>query len=711
MKHVENITVCPSNKIIQIGKWYYGATANVCPCDADKPSVCWYSDNESVAAVNPNTGYIYGVSLGMARIYARACDGSGVEGYMTVTVAQNVPVERVTLNHVSCGIKKGNSITLVASVYPEDATNKSLTWCSSYAGIATVSNGVVCGIEDGETTVSVTSVNGKSASCTVRVTGDVMVSSVTLDKCCAQMYVGESMMLNATILPEDATHRSVGWESTNPDVATVNRNSGFVMAHKAGTATIIATALDIGHADAYCRIEVKNVPVSGVILSECDVEMNVGEEKKISATVIPSNATNKTLMWTSCDESIATVNNGYVNGKAEGNTVVTVRTEDGGFTASCNVRVSRVKVTGIHLMTSEIELDGNDSVRLTAVISPSNATDKKVTWKSNFPSIATVTQTGCVTGVSNGVARITVTANDGGYTASCTVNVKAVDTRERVTVEKDNEGGYEFFKVTFKNGLVWKSVGYDLSDMDTWIPQVAKNRSNQNLPKTFSEDQIAFLYLFDPLGITHYVKYYSLNHDYDLYKMMKFKDRIYQKIFGKFPRLIKILPDKQIRYYNYSETISDEARYSYYSDAEVLFGEHTIVDFISIMSFVLEVVPSVVTSIFGVKYDVLGNILSAIDLCKFVFFSGAVENIVSSSSTGTFEAYMEGLTNQKAQNRLKWANVALSGIETALNAAQVFVPSTDDIRIYDKVDLSNFQTRFSVNNLEISLQEIIENYN
>ena len=108
MKYVESITVCPNNKTIRIGKWYYGATATVCPSDAEKKSVCWYSDNESVAAVNPTTGYIYGVSLGTARIYARACDGSGVEGYMTVTVAQTVPVESVSLNHSHLYHRKGH---------------------------------------------------------------------------------------------------------------------------------------------------------------------------------------------------------------------------------------------------------------------------------------------------------------------------------------------------------------------------------------------------------------------------------------------------------------------------------------------------------------------------------------------------------------------------------------------------------------------------
>ena len=715
MKYVESITVCPSNKVIQINKCYQGATATVCPSDADKTSVCWYSEDENIAAVNPTMGYIYGISLGTTSIYARACDGSGVKGYMTVTVAQTVPVESITLDRSHLSIEKDTNVSLTASIYPEDATNKSLTWCSSNESVARVVNGVVCGIGKGTATITATTNNGKSANCIVTVTENILVTSITVYPSTKTMTVGDSDVLNATVCPTNATKKSVCWRSDNTNVVTVNEITGFVMAQNPGTATVYAIACDGSGVVGCCCIIVKEkVLVTSITVSPKTKKINVNASTTLTATISPCDATDTRIRW-SCDQScVVSVDSitGKITGVCPGTATVKAMACDGsGVFGSCIVTVVTVPVTGVSISPTTYTMEAGDSVRFAVTVSPSNATNKAVTWRSSDTSIATVTSGGCVIAKYPGNTTITVTTKDGGKTASCNLTVKVVDTRETVTIEKDDEGGYEFFKVTFKNGLVWKSVGYDLSDMDAWIPQEAKNRSNQNLPKTFSEDQIAFLYLFDPLGITHYVKYYYLNHDYDLYKMMKFKDRIYKKIFGKFPRLIKILPDKQIRYYNYWETISDEARYSYYSDAEVLFGEHTIVDFISIMSFVLEVVPAVVTSIFGVKYDVLGNILSAIDLCKFVFFSGAVEDIVSSGSTGTFEAYMEGITNKKALNRLKWANVALSGIETALNAAQVFVPSTDDIRVYDKVDLSNFQTRFSVNNLEISLQEIIENYN
>ena len=246
MKYVESITVYPSNKTIRIGTWYYGVTATVCPYDADKPSVCWYSDNESVAAVNPTTGYIYGISLGTARIYARACDGSGVEGYMTVTVNSTVPVESVRFNYSKLSIAKGHSASLTAIVCPDNATNKNVTWTSSNNGVATVRNGIVTAVANGSARITATAADGsgKSASCTVVVTGDILVTSIELTPSNKTLRVGYSFFPSITVCPANATKKSVTWSSANSNIASVNPNSGLVYAKAVGITTIYATACD-----------------------------------------------------------------------------------------------------------------------------------------------------------------------------------------------------------------------------------------------------------------------------------------------------------------------------------------------------------------------------------------------------------------------------------------------------------------------------------
>lgn len=342
MKYVESITVSPSSKIIKLDTWYHKAEATVCPCDADKPTVCWYSDDECVAAVNPTTGHIYGVSLGTARIYACACDGSGVQDYITVTVSRTVPVERITLNRSYISIEKDTSATLVASIFPEDATDKSLTWCSSNENVASVANGVVCGIRNGTATITATSSNGKSASCTVTVTGDILVTSIELTPFNKTLNVGYSFFPSVTVCPTNATKKSVAWSSANSNIASVNPNSGLVYAKAVGTTTIYATACDGSGVCGCCTVRVLPVYVQDITVCPETLTLDIGESSCLEATVYPVNATNQNISWTSGDCNIADVDaNGCVTAKSAGTTYICANAVDGsGVHGCCEVTVN-----------------------------------------------------------------------------------------------------------------------------------------------------------------------------------------------------------------------------------------------------------------------------------------------------------------------------------------------------------------------------------
>ena len=113
--------------------------------------------------------------------------------------------------------------------------------------------------------------------------------------------------------------------------------------------------------------------------------------------------------------------NGKVTGVKAGEATITVTTEDGGKTATCKVTVSEtsVAVTGVTLNKTELILDTGGSETLTATVAPADATNQKVTWKSDKPEIATVDDNGKVTAVKAGEATVTVTTQDGGKTATC----------------------------------------------------------------------------------------------------------------------------------------------------------------------------------------------------------------------------------------------------------------------------------------------------
>ena len=255
----------------------------------------------------------------------------------------------------------------------------------------------------------------------------VSVTGVTLNKTSTSIQVGGTETLTATVSPKDAANKKVTWKSSNAAIASVDAN-GKVTGVKAGEATITVTTED-GGKTATCKVTVsdKEIKVTGVKLNKSETSLLVGGNETLTATVLPEDATNQNVTWKSDKPEIATVDaNGKVTGAAAGEATITVTTEDGGKTATCKVTVSEtsVAVTGVTLNKTETSIFVGGSETLTATVAPADATNQKVTWKSDKPEIATVDANGKVTGVKAGEATITVTTEDGGKTATCKVTVK-----------------------------------------------------------------------------------------------------------------------------------------------------------------------------------------------------------------------------------------------------------------------------------------------
>ena len=508
MKYVESITVCPSNKVIQIDKCYQGATATVCPSDADKTSVCWYSEDDNIASVNPTMGYIYGISLGTTRIYAQACDGSGVKGYMTVTIAQTVPVENITLSYSRLSIEKDTNVSLTASIYPEDATNKSLTWCSSNESVARVANGVVCGIGKGTATITATTTNGKSASCIVTVTENILVTSITVEPSIKTMTVGDSDVLNATVCPTNATKKSVCWRSDNTNVVTVNEISGLIRAQNPGTATVYATACDGSGVEGCCAITV-NAPIMVECIGVCPetLELKVGESAKLYAEAFPENAKNKMIRWTSVDSSIAEVDSatGCVTAKSAGTTYICANAQDGsGVSGCCEVMVdahiddndgsddTEVPIQSIAISPGNKIMYVNTVETINAVIFPINATNKSVLWSSSDSDTVSIDSEGRLWAKKEGSVTLTAKSVSGNNEANCTVVVKK--TSYYNIVNKDTEkylrayGGQDANIDTRMSIIQSRLTGFDT---EVWkIDTVEKN--SEAYIKLYIDEAYAF---------------------------------------------------------------------------------------------------------------------------------------------------------------------------------------------------------------------------
>ena len=365
----------------------------------------------------------------------------GFTKYSATTI--RVPVEEVRLNKKSINLVEGDNTTLVATIQPENATNKNVIWTSSDESIATVENGKVTGIKKGNATINVTTEDGSLVdSCIVTVNERTYpVTGVTLNKTSDEMYVGDSRNLTATVSPANATNKNISWTSSNENIATVS-STGVVKATGQGTA-IITVITEDGNHKATCNVIVKQVKteepaepieptivsVTGVTLNKTSDEMYVGDSRNLTATVSPANATNKNVSWTSSNENIATVSNaGVVKATGQGTAIITVTTEDGKYKATSEIKVKKkqpvtISATGVKLNLQKSSIQVGENTNLVATIMPENASNKEVIWTSSNESVATVSKQGIITTLKEGKTIITVTTVDGKYKDSCELTV------------------------------------------------------------------------------------------------------------------------------------------------------------------------------------------------------------------------------------------------------------------------------------------------
>ena len=306
--------------------------ATVNPSDATEKTITWSSSNQAVATVAG--GKVTAISEGTTSITASA---GGKSATCSITVKKKtVGVMSIELNKTELTLTEGESETLVATVKPEDATDKTVTWSTSNAEVATVDNGKVVAVKEGESVISAKA-GDKTATCKVVVDKKVItVSSVELNKNTLELVEGDSETLVATVKPDDATDKAVTWVTSDESIAAVE-DDGKVTANKEGEATITAKA---GDKSATCKVIVAKriIPVTEVTLDHETLDLVEGDEVTLTATVKPDDATDKTVTWSTSDASIATIDEeGKITALAEG--TATISASAGEMSMTCLVTV------------------------------------------------------------------------------------------------------------------------------------------------------------------------------------------------------------------------------------------------------------------------------------------------------------------------------------------------------------------------------------
>ena len=369
-----------------------------------------------------------GTESGAATITVKLVDADNKEkakATLPVTVkaaVTSIDIMKGIAKITTLSMKTGEEETVTAKAKPDDAP-QGVTWSTSNANIATVDGGKIKAVAAGEVTITATSTDDNTKKATLTVTvKDIPVSSITVDKKEATIKMRETVTLKATILPENATKKDVDVTTDKPSLIGVKSitTSGNVItivlegkpADESGTATVTITTKD-GGKTATSMITVERVAVKGVELNDDAEELEVDEVyDELVAKIDPSNATNQKVTWASSNTSVATVDeNGHVKAVSPGMAIITVKTDEGGFTDSCEITVLKT-----FTIMGTIDSTGN-------VLNPDSLvkTINETVAKGLYPSFSVLAVLSESVSMSSEIVQALQKAN-GGEMAIATIN-------------------------------------------------------------------------------------------------------------------------------------------------------------------------------------------------------------------------------------------------------------------------------------------------
>lgn len=404
--------------------------ATIEPEQATDKTIIWQSSDETIATVD-NKGKVLALKAGTTTITATSVDEK-VSASCNLTVKKTIiPVTGISLNKSELNLEEGKEETLIVNITPENATDKNVTWISDNKSIATVnSEGKVTAIKSGTTNIVVKSIDGKhSTKCKIKVIAKtIAIKEISLNKNTLSLVTGSSESLIVSFIPNNATNKQVQWSSSNTKVVTVDQK-GKVTAISQGEATVTVSTLD-GDIQNSCKVNVSNkiIPVTGLELNFRELSMYVNNTETLFVTVYPSNATEQSVIWTSDNTDIVSIDeNGNIKALKEGSATITAMIKGYDFSANCKINVSLpvIRVTGVTLNQTKLEMYTGKKMKLNAIITPESASNKNVRWTSSNDDIATISSTGEVYAIQSGSVIITATTIDGNYSATCSVLIKS----------------------------------------------------------------------------------------------------------------------------------------------------------------------------------------------------------------------------------------------------------------------------------------------
>lgn len=482
--------------------------ANILPTTASNKAITWtvekagdvgttMTGNATISA----TGLLTALADGTVKVRATAKDGTGIYGEKVITISkQSIKVTEIAVSGAgdateitTDAILGGNNGTLQmnAGIKPNTATNKNVTWSveipSGSTGSAKISTtGLLTAITNGDVVVKATAADGSKVigTKTIKISGQskvVPVSSITVsgENNASSISTDDgTLQMIASVLPSTTTSQAVTWSvSSGTGTATISP-TGLLKAVANGTVTVKATSVDYPNI-----IGTKTITLSGQIIqaetidvSSTADEIEVDGTLQMSASVLPANATKKTVTWSvdsvAGSTGSATINasTGVLTGKSAGDVKVTATAADGrGAVGSKIIKVvPQVKVTGITVSAPSGSNNGitvdKGTLQMSADITPSTATNKGVTWSveqagdtgtTMTGKAAIDSNTGVLTAVADGTVKVKAAAKDGsGITGSEVITISGQIIKATGYTVKGFAGATETTQITSDKGTI-----------------------------------------------------------------------------------------------------------------------------------------------------------------------------------------------------------------------------------------------------------------
>lgn len=340
------------------------------------------------------------------------------ECWKYATIIEEIPVKGVSIDKPEECVYVGDRFKPDVAIVPENALNRNYTLKSLDERVAALDDdGFVVLKSYGKARIQATTEDGGYTDvCEFDVYEHTVGIRFETEQ--ARVRKGVRLTLAAVAQPEGKTDGRLVWSSSDGSVASVDEE-GVVSGKSKGEAVITVTAVDGGYT-AECRVRVYQ-PVTELRMDNRSVTVDTGNDIQLTATILPYDADNKSIVWSSDNPDVADVNGkGVVTGVKAGQTVIRATSEDEGISDFCVVTVNQ-PVTGVSLSKSELSFSKiGDAEQLVASVQPADATNKELNWSSSDESVAIVSN-GRVLCSGYGSAIVYVTTVDGGYMASCVV--------------------------------------------------------------------------------------------------------------------------------------------------------------------------------------------------------------------------------------------------------------------------------------------------